>query len=142
VALLVAALIFVIGLGIGYLGLWALSVAFWVVGFSYLGIAVTALWAFIVYGTKIVVAYLFAAWVLEKILPAAFRYRALALLLGTLVYTLLVSIPFAGWVIDVLVTAAGMGAAWLAYRHSRTPPQPVKKRSRKVVVVVVEPETP
>jgi hypothetical protein len=32
------------------------------------------------------------------------------------------SAPYVGWVFDVLVTAAGLGAGWMAYRDSRRKP--------------------
>jgi hypothetical protein len=35
------------------------------------------------------------------------------------------AVPFVGGVFDVLVTAAGMGTAWIAYQASRKKPEPV-----------------
>jgi len=52
----------------------------------------------------------------------------LALLVGASAYSLLRTLPYAGWVIGLLVTAAGAGSAWLAFR-------------RRPKVLVVESET-
>ncbi len=121
VALLLSVLIFVLGLGIGFLDLWALSLVFMLASYAVLVLLVVALWLFIVYGTKLIVAWCFGAWAFEKLMPGLARFRVLPLLLGTVAYALLRSIPTAGWVVGVLVTAAGMGAAWLAWRSRRTP---------------------
>jgi hypothetical protein len=121
VALLISALLFAIGLWIGSMNLWGLSLAFLLAAYSLVGLLVAVLWVFIVYGTKLIVAWCFGAWIFEKLIPRLACYRILPLLLGTVVYALLRSIPVAGWVVGVLVTAAGMGAAWLAWR-TRKPP--------------------
>jgi hypothetical protein len=118
VGLILFVLLFALGLGINFLGLWQVTLALWVVGFSALFIAAVALALFIAVGSKIVVAYLAASLLFSLFL----RRRAiwsdlLALLAGVVVYALLRSIPYAGWVIDLLVTAAGMGSAWLAWRN-------------------------
>jgi hypothetical protein len=63
-----------------------------------------------------------------------FWVNLLALFAGTVIYALLRSIPYAGWIIDLLVTAAGMGAAWLAYRQFRlTPPENTERVEKKTV---------
>lgn len=135
VAILLWMLAFVLGVWIGYLNLWELTLAFWTAAFSAIGFAAAALWAFVAYGSKIVVAYLLGNWVFEKIYPPASRYKALPLLLGLLPYALLRAIPTLGWVIGVLVTAIGVGAAWLAYRVAEppqsAPPKSLPRRSRR-----------
>jgi len=131
-AILLKIVILVLGLWIGSLGLWDLSLAFWIAGFSCLGLSLVALWAFSVYGTKIIVAFTAANWLLGKASPAIVKYKALPLLLGTLLYTLLRSIPILGWVIGLLVTAVGMGAVWMAYRsRPRLPMQNVAKKPKQ-----------
>ena len=122
VGLLVFVLAFAIGLGLNFLGLWQLTLAIWFVSAAVLAILMIALWLFIVYGTKLIVIYVLSAWAFEALFhKKAFWMDVLALLAGTLVYTLLVAIPYVGWIIGVLVSAAGMGAAWLAWRESRKP---------------------
>jgi hypothetical protein len=143
VALLLAVLIFAIGLGLNFLGLWQVSIALWAAAYACLALALVALWFFIVYGTKIIAIYFFATWVFGKLFNRqAFWMDILALLAGTVVYALLRSVPYVGWVFDVLVTAAGAGAAWLAFRESRRRPEvvplpapspvPLRKVARRV----------
>lgn len=118
VGLILFVLLFALGLGINFLGLWQVTLAIWVVGFSALFIAAVALALFIAIGSKIVVAYLAASLLFGLFLRRkAIWSDLLALLAGVVVYVLLRSIPYAGWVIDLLVTAAGMGSAWLAWRN-------------------------
>jgi hypothetical protein len=135
VALLLIALIFALGLGLNALGLWHVSVAVWILAYSSLAIALTLLWLFIVYGTKVMVAYHFVSWTFEKFsLQKTLWLDILAVLVGTLLYQLLRSIPYVGWGIGLLIIAAGMGAAWIAYRNP--PPSveaaPVIKPTRAV----------
>ena len=124
VGVLIASLLFVIGLFLGSLGLWSFAFAFWALTYSALSFLLAALWFIVAYGTKLVVAYLVGVWLFEKITPKTTVPRFIALAIGVLIYTLLVSIPMVGWVIGVLVTAWGLGAFWLAYRKSGTSSAP------------------
>jgi hypothetical protein len=126
VALLLVALIFALGLGLNALGLWQVSLALWVLAYSSLAIALTLLWLFIMYGTKILVSYHLVAWLMDRFtLQKTLWLDILALFLGTLLYALLRSVPYVGWGIGLLVIAAGMGSAWIAYRNPSPPPQPL-----------------
>lgn len=118
VGLLVASLIFVVGLWIGYLGLWGFALAFWALAYAALALFLAALWFVVAYGTKLIVAYLVGAWLFEKIIPKKSVPGFVALATGVLVYVLLYSIPMLGWVLGVLVTSWGLGALWLAYRKA------------------------
>lgn len=118
VAFLLAALLFGIGLGLNAIGLWPISIALWMISYSLIAIALTLLVLFIAYGTRIVVAYHFMSWLFGKTTwPRTTGMAVLALFVGTLLYTLLRSLPYVGWIIGLLVVAAGMGSAWLAYRQ-------------------------
>ncbi len=117
-ALLVAALFFVLGLAMNSLGLWQLSIALWIVVYSTLALLLTVLWFFIAYGTKLIVIYMVFTWLFTRINPSS-AMKVLALVVGALIYSLLRSTPYLGWIVDVLVTAGGMGGAWLAYRMAR-----------------------
>jgi hypothetical protein len=126
VALLLAALIFALGLGLNVLGLWQLSLALWVLAYSALASALTLLSLFILYGTKILVAFNVFSWLAGKLsAPRVMCIDILALLVGTLIYALLRSLPYVGWAIGLLVIAAGMGSAWFAWRGATLPPQVV-----------------
>jgi cytoskeletal protein CcmA (bactofilin family) len=116
VGLLVASLVFVLGLWLGNLGLWSFTLAFWALTYAALAFFLAVLWFLVVYGTKIIVAYLASAWLFEKMLRKVKVHPFIVLVVGLLIYVLLRSIPMAGWVIGVLVTAWGLGGFWLAYR--------------------------
>jgi cytoskeletal protein CcmA (bactofilin family) len=142
VGLLLFIIIFAIGLGLNFLGLWQVTLALWVLAFSALFIALVGLGLFIAIGSKVIVVYLAASLLFDLFIPRkAFWINLLALLAGTVVYALLQSIPYAGWIIDLLVTSAGMGAAWMAWRASQQKPiitaeEPVvaaRKPKKKVV---------
>jgi hypothetical protein len=119
VGVLVASLIFVVGLWLGFMGLWSFAAVFWVLAYAALLFVLAALWLFVAYGTKLIVAYLVGTWLFEKVLPKAAIPPFVAMAIGVLIYVLLVSIPMIGWVISVLVISWGLGAAWLAYRTHR-----------------------
>ncbi|MFN2120914.1 MAG: hypothetical protein ACK2T0_11015, partial [Anaerolineales bacterium] len=113
VALLLAALVFSIGLGLNAVGLLPLAVLLWVLSFSLMVLALSLLWLLIVYISKVIVSYPLVSWG-----GAALRLRWSAwldvagLMSGTFLYTLLRSLPYVGWVIAVLVVALGMGSVW------------------------------
>ncbi|MBN2387545.1 MAG: polymer-forming cytoskeletal protein [Anaerolineales bacterium] len=119
VGMLIFALVFALGLGLNFLGLWQLTFALWIVAFCLIALAMVALWLLIVYGSKIVIVYTFATWSFERIGRKGFWLDALGLLVGTLVYILLVAVPFIGWIVAVLVTAWGLGVLWTAWRERK-----------------------
>lgn len=122
VGILLFALVFALGLGLNFLGLWQLTLALWITAAALLALFLTVLWAFLAYGTKLIVIYAFSGWTFEKLLRRkVFWGDLLGLLAGTLLYSLLAAIPYVGWIIVVLVSAAGAGAAWLAWREDRRP---------------------
>ena len=116
VALLIAVFIFSIGLGLNFVGLWELSIALWIAAYACLALASIALWLFIVYGTKVIVVYLISNWLLNKFALTSIWLKTLTMLIGILLYLFLNAVPFVGWIIGMLVTAAGLGSAWLSYR--------------------------
>jgi hypothetical protein len=116
VVILVFLLILMLGIGLGALSLWDLAWAVWGVGFSSLGLAFWLSLLFISYGTKVIVAFMVGTFILGRLAPNSVKYKILPLLLGLLIYVLLAWVPFFGWVIAVLVNAAGLGAAWFAFK--------------------------
>jgi cytoskeletal protein CcmA (bactofilin family) len=114
--LLVAILVFVTGLWIGFLGLWDFTIAFWILGFSALCLILALLGILVAFGSKLIVANLAGNWLLDKLAPKTNLPKFLGLAIGILIYSLLRSIPMLGWVIGVLVIAWGVGCVWLAYR--------------------------
>jgi len=121
--LLMAVLVFAVGLGLNSLGLWQLSLALWVTSYSLLALVFVFLWFLISYGSKIILIYTMGHWMINRIHQKFDSWKMiLSLLLGTIGYALVRSIPYVGWVFDIVFTAAGLGAAWLAYRHWRRRP--------------------
>jgi cytoskeletal protein CcmA (bactofilin family) len=128
-ALLLVTLIFAIGLGLNAIGLWGVAAVVWILAYAGLAIALTLLWLFIVYGTKVIVSYHFISWVFDQFDLRKSRWmEVLIVFLGALLYSLLRTIPYVGWGIGLLVIAAGMGAAWTAYRHPQRLPRAAKPR--------------
>lgn len=131
VGLLLIVLVFAVGLGLNLLGLWPVTLLLWTLAYALLAIALLGLALFIAYGTKIVVLAAAAFWLFGLMT----RRRAawldlLALLAGTVVYALLRTVPYAGWIVDILVTAAGIGAAWEALRGpAGSQPAPARPKS-------------
>jgi len=119
VVLLLAVLLIILGLWLGSVTLWELAFAFWAVGFSTLALAATLLILFVLYGTKVIVAYLIGKLALKPFMPKVEQYRMLPLLLGLIVYVLLHSIPLFGWTVAIIVTAVGLGATVVMYVDQR-----------------------
>jgi hypothetical protein len=136
--LLMAVLVFAIGLGLNSLGLWQLSLALWTSSYALLALVFVLLWFLISYGSKIVLIFTIGHWIINRIHISFDTWKmVISLLLGTLGYALLRSIPYVGWVFDIVFTAAGLGAAWLAYRHWRRNPvvtmTDVQVKSKKAI---------
>jgi hypothetical protein len=85
---------------------------------------------FTVYLSKIVVAYLVGSLLLRRWQRDSRWWMLLPFLLGLLIYTLVVAIPFLGWAISIIVAAVGTGAIYLSFfprgAQALTPsPEPV-----------------
>ncbi len=117
-------LLFAVGLGLVYLGLWQIAAALWILFLCTLSALAVALWLFVLYGAKVIACYALFPWLFANKESKSFWWLALSLLTGALVYTLLRAIPYLGSLIDLLATAFGAGATWLAWRH--------RKRTRRL----------
>ena len=125
VAILLAALIIAIGYGLGAITLWDLAGAVWAVGLFALGLVFTIFWLFVIYGTKVIVAFVGGRILLDRLAPKATRYKVVPLLLGLVLYVILHGIPILGWVVAILATAVGLGISWLVWRNRETSPSEV-----------------
>ena len=114
--LLVFFLILMIGMWIGRATFWNVTWLFWSIAFPLAALVLGILLAFLNYGTKGITSYAMTAYVVDRFVPRAGRYRWLLMLAGLIIYVLLRAIPTLGWVIAVLVTAWGIGGTWLAWR--------------------------
>ena len=120
--LLVFFLIFMTGMWIGRTTFWNVTWLFWSIAFPLAALVFSLLMAFFNYGTKAIVSYALMGYLVDRFIPRAGRYRWLLLLVGLVLYICLRAIPTLGWVIGVLVTAWGIGGAWLAWRIRRPMP--------------------
>jgi len=120
VVILLLVLITVISIFLGMVKLWPLAWSFMAVGGFSLGLISTAFALFVFYISKAIVAFLFGGMILTRIAPQYTRYNPLAMIIGLVFYVLLAAIPILGWVIGILVTVLGLGAAWLFFRDQRT----------------------
>jgi hypothetical protein len=117
--ILLAVIIFLLGIWLGQATLWELALAFWAVAYSTLALATSLFWLFVVYGTKVIVAYLAGNLILKRFVPRAAEYPIASLLLGLILYVLLHSISYLGLVVAILVTALGLGAVVVMYFEGR-----------------------
>jgi cytoskeletal protein CcmA (bactofilin family) len=114
---LAAVLLLLVFLGLGVFFYWVSmpNLGFLVasLGLTTLGLAVTVFWLSIMYFSKIIVAYLVGKLLFKRFIPKLAQGRVLPLITGILLYALLVSIPYLGWVIAVITTLLGLGALWM-----------------------------
>ncbi len=122
-AFLIALIILALGLFFTVITLGGLSRAIFGIGFSSLAVGVTALTLLVSYISKLVVAYLADDLILSRAAPSLKGRQYWAMGLGVLIYAVLASIPFIGWLIGLIVTLIGMGAIWLYYQARRIPSQ-------------------
>jgi cytoskeletal protein CcmA (bactofilin family) len=120
-ALLLALLILPLAILFFSLSLTGLGAVTLSLGYFSLGVAFSIFWIFVAYISKVIVAYWFGKWILERLAPGAVRYRFLSLLLGVLIYVLVNAIPILGWIIGILVTLLGLGAVWMVLKDRPKP---------------------
>jgi len=128
VAILLAVIIGTVGFFLGAALLWELAWSFWALGFTSLSLIATVFVIFVLYISKVIVAYFAGDFILTRFFPAAARFRALSLLIGLLIYAILIVIPYLGWAAGILATAWGLGATWLVLLENRR-----KKSSQDIV---------
>ena len=110
-----------IAIGLDALTLGNLAFLFATLGLLAVGLAFFVFWLFAAYISKVIVAYLVGRLILKRFAPRL-KGRFWSLLLGVFLYILVVSIPYAGWVIGLIVTLIGLGAVWLVYFDWRSVP--------------------
>ena len=113
--ILVFILILMIGIWLGRIDLWNVGWLFWSIAYPLSTLAFAVLLAFLNHGTLVIATYAAATYLVTRFVPRAGGTRWLLLLLGLLVFIMLRGIPTLGWVLTILVTAWGIGGAWLAW---------------------------
>jgi hypothetical protein len=126
------------------------------VGLASLGLAFMLFWLSVFYISKIVVAFLFGRLLAGMVSKKAASGRLVPLFFGVIIYALIASIPYLGFVVSALATFFGLGALWVTLRQLKkasvadewvetTPPADMVVETASVVpsdegVVVSSPE--
>jgi hypothetical protein len=113
IAFLAFVLILVLALFFYWLSLPTLGFLAGTLGLTGLGLAVSIFWLSIAYFSKLIVALLFGTLLFKRFKPKYAQSRIWPLLAGVVLYALLASIPYLGWLLAVLATLAGLGALWM-----------------------------
>ncbi len=92
------------------------------VGLASLGLAFMIFWLSVFYVSRIVVAFLFGRLLVGLVSKKAASGRLAPLFFGVVLYALLASIPYLGFVISALATFFGLGALWMTLRKIRKVP--------------------
>lgn len=117
ILVILAVILLAFGLGLGYASLWSLAYYLWGIGYSSLVLLFFLYSAFVFYISKVIVAYLGGYLILSRLSPKSITHKVLPLILGLLIYSLLLAIPYLGWVFGILGIVLGLGSTWLAFRN-------------------------
>ncbi|MCD4672761.1 MAG: polymer-forming cytoskeletal protein [Anaerolineaceae bacterium] len=118
--------IVILGVGILFavITLGALSRVVFGIGFSSLALVFAVFLLLVNYGSKLVLAYLVGTRLLGQVASNAKNQHVWGTLLGVLLYVLMRSIPFLGWLVGLVATVFGLGAMWLLYQDWRNARKP------------------
>jgi cytoskeletal protein CcmA (bactofilin family) len=113
IAVLAFGLIVVLALFFYVISLPNLGFLLGTLGLMGLGLGVSVFWLSITYVSKLIIAFLIGKLLLQRFAPRYAQSNLWPLLLGVVLYALVASIPFLGWVVATLVTFFGLGALWV-----------------------------
>jgi hypothetical protein len=113
IAFLLFLLILALAIFLYWLSLPTLGFLAGMLGLMGLGLAVTVFWLSITYFSKIIIATLVGTLLFKRFIPKYAHSRVWPLLTGVILYALLASIPYLGWLIAVITTFFGLGALWM-----------------------------
>lgn len=85
-------------------------------GLTGLGLGVSVFWFSIAYVSKLIIAILVGRLILQRLAPRYAQSNLWPMLLGIVLYVLVASIPYLGWVVATVVTFFGLGALWVVSR--------------------------
>lgn len=117
--LLTALLVLLVGMALARVSLGGLAWTIWNAGYSALWLVVTIFMLFVSFGSKVIVAYPVGKMLLQRVAPNAGAYTVWPLVVGSVLYILLYSLPYLGTVTSLLATVLGLGAVWLTYANAR-----------------------
>ena len=75
--------------------------------------------------TKIVVAWLGGKLILARFNPALAEHKVWPLVIGAILVSLVIALPFIGWLVGILVMFIGLGALWIWGRERMQTPKTV-----------------
>lgn len=123
-ALVALVLVLIGGFLLGLLSLGGLSSPVFGIGLAGLSFFVAVFSFLISVGGKLIVAYLVGQLLIERAAPKTANREIWSLIAGVTIYSLVVSIPFLGFLIGIAAALIGVGAMWLAYQAWRQPTAP------------------
>jgi cytoskeletal protein CcmA (bactofilin family) len=122
---LVAILVFIVVIALAVFFYWltlpALGFFIGAFGVITIGLGLSLFWLSIAYLSKIVVAYLIGSLIFKRFIPSFAQNRLWPLVVGIILYSLLASIPYLGWLIAILSTLIGLGALWMLTSRRQLP---------------------
>jgi hypothetical protein len=77
------------------------------------GLASIIYWLSIAYFSKVIIAFLLGKTIFSRSSSKYAQGRVLPLIVGVVLFALIVSIPYLGWVVSVIATMFGLGALWM-----------------------------
>ncbi|MBT3189011.1 MAG: hypothetical protein HN736_10180 [Anaerolineae bacterium] len=110
-AMILGAIIF------GFLSLGGLSGTIVVLGLLALFALIVGFILTVAYLTKIIVSLLGGKLILARVKPEWVNHKVYPLLVGVILLSLIMSIPFVGWLVKLIVVLFGLGALWLLGRE-------------------------
>jgi len=102
------------GIWLGSAFSWNLSFIVWSVGLPALMLLSALFILIILFGGKIILAYLAGSLIFEKLAPRAIDIRILPFVVGIILYILLRAIPTFGPLFEGIITVLGLGGIWMA----------------------------
>lgn len=88
------------------------------------GLASIIYWLSIAYFSKVIIAFLLGRTIFSRSTSKYAQGRVLPLIVGVVLFALIASIPYLGWVVSVIATMFGLGALWMvAFPHKVKEPE-------------------
>jgi hypothetical protein len=122
------ALLLVLGLAFFFFWISLPNLGFLVgsLGAMAVGLASIIYWLSIAFFSKVIIAFLLGRTIFARSTAKYAQGRVLPLIVGVVLFALIVSIPYLGWVVSVFATMFGLGALWMvAFPHKEKEPEPV-----------------
>ncbi|MBC8334597.1 MAG: hypothetical protein ISR59_03810 [Anaerolineales bacterium] len=102
---------------LGFLSLGGLSGTIIILGLLALFTLIVGFILTVAYGTKIIVSVLGGKLILARVQPDLVNHKVWPLVVGVVILATIMSVPFAGWMIKLIVALFGLGALWILGRE-------------------------